>query len=375
MLGFPKNVLASSDPEEPFKYSVVLKGKAFEAEAKRLEVYKPLGDIEDYPNTPGFKDVWIGVPKVDALSTDIMGLDLLISNFDSTSFQLPWYDPKKSSYPAFIRQPEGEITGACVLLHGADNISDIDFRIANELAKKGKLTIIPFLFCGSGKASVSGDQTAIPLEQSVVAAYRMLHFVKSHPDMAGKCVDLIGRSRGAMIADLCARQFYQQKVSPDLQFDRFVMIDGFVLRNEEEPKYTNKPMLFMHGRLDTWTPLPFVERHVRILRDAEYPATLEIFDGFHAFLEDTSIESKGVQTFKNCTFIDRGRVGFTPLVFNPDSNTLMESSDLLGWDKFSEFLMKNVVAEEKVLVGGGGEHTERGLKMLEDFLTTPLSAA
>ena len=35
MLGFPKNVLASSDPEGPFKYSVVLKGEAFEAECGR----------------------------------------------------------------------------------------------------------------------------------------------------------------------------------------------------------------------------------------------------------------------------------------------------------------------------------------------------
>lgn len=33
--------------------------------------------------------------------------------------------------------------------------------------------------------------------------------------------------------------------------------------------------------------------------------------------------------------------------------------------------MENMVAKEEVLVGASGEHTERGLGMIEDFLATP----
>lgn len=384
---FAADAEASGEPDPcdggAHEYNITHNGLTYEVNYHRLEVYKPetISAMKDLPLDPGFKNVYIGVPKLEAKATDLSELDVLIERFDHLSFELPWYDSKKLGHSVLIRQPEGEMTGACVLLHGSNNVGGVDFTIANRLAKTGKLVLIPYLFGAHGISKVSQDQTAIPLEQSVIATYRILRFLKSHPDMADKKVSLIGSSRGAMVADLCARKFYQHHISPDLQFDQFIMIDGFILRNEEKPVYTGAPMLFMHGNLDTWTPLPFVERHVRILREAGYPVTLEIFEGgHHAFLEEATeerntIKEKEVQTFKDCTFIDRKEKGFTPLVFDADSNTLIESDALLGWDAFPKFLMENMVASEKVLVGASGEHTERGLQMIEDFLATATVSA
>lgn len=351
-------------------------GESYLIKSACVEVFDSIKveGVPEHPCYPGIKSMYIGVPKIDATALEIDKLDDIVSSFDPSTFLLPWHNRTKTGYPTFIALPKGEITGGCVLLHGADNVGDIDFVIAKRLAEAGNFVVIPFLFSSHGISKVAQDQTAIPLEQSVVAAYRMLHFVKSHPDMADKKVSLIGRSRGAMVADLCARKFYQEHISPDLQFNQFIMIDGFILRNEEKPAYTSAPMLFMHGRLDTWTPLPFVERHVRVLKEAGYPVTLEIFeDGHHAFLEEatekgSTLKEKEVQTFKNCTFIDRKEKGFTPLVFDADSNTLIESDALLGWDAFPTFLRDNMVASEKVLAGANGEYTELGLRMMEEFL-------
>ncbi|MBY0462118.1 MAG: dienelactone hydrolase family protein [Alphaproteobacteria bacterium] len=335
-----------------------------------------ISEFEDHPLFPGFKDLTVGVPKLEATATEIAKLDSLIETFDPATFSLPWYDKNKVGYPVLLRLPDGPVTGSAVLLHGADGVADIDFIIANKLSSSGKAVAIPILFGAHGvtKGGVAKNQMAIPLEQTVIAAYRFLHFLKSHPDMADKEVSLLGRSRSAMVADLCARTFYQRHISPTLQFNRFIMIDGFVLRNEVDPSYTGAPMLFMHGALDNWTPLSFVKRHVDVLKAKGYPVALEVFEGgHHAFLEPASPEGKGtiekeVQTFNNCTFIDNGPAGFTPLIYDPTAEILTSGSQKT-WDEFIPFIMANMVENDKIMVGASGEHTEKGLSMIEAFLS------
>jgi dienelactone hydrolase len=296
---------------------------------------------------------WESIPPLDAPA-----LDGYINNFDPSRLN----EGKREKvivddfiYVNLVRIPpqDVKIKGGCVILHGSQGIKGTEINLAESLAANGVMSLIPSLFPHSVE-STTEDQLILPLEQSVLSAYRGLNLLRSHEALEDPAMPifLIGESRGGVVADMCGRSFYKNRLSPNDSFNKVVVVDGFQVRREETPEYVSIPMLYLHGESDEWTPLAFVDQHVQKLRSCGYSVELDVYKGAnHGFLAAVPDEEERgkVQLFTDCTVVDCGEKGFKPVYYSLSDKKLIEGG-LTSWEHYPNFFTENI--KEKLVTLG-----------------------
>ena len=263
-------------------------------------------------------------PKVSGKASGVVSLRSFIRNFEpeqlaASTFE--WYNPGIACYPAYLMFPSSNIKGGIVWLHGSGFDQQRLSDKFSSFVDRGYVVLCPNLFATFYTSSTVAQQLDIPLENSILAAYRALQLLKSCRDLKDKPIILMGESRGGTVTDLCARSFYQRNISPNLEFDGFVIIDGFSPLSGNSVEYTTKPMLLLHGRQDTWTPLAHIKSHKE--RTMPEQTKLVTFNCGHGVLATEDEKTKGVQTLKQCTVVeDDSQKGFYPLVYNEEAQEI-----------------------------------------------------
>jgi hypothetical protein len=180
----------------------------------------------------------------------------------------------------------------------------------------------------------------VPLEDSILAAYRALHLLNTRTALRGKPICLIGEGRGGTVAELCARSFYQNSLSPSLGFSKIVIIDAFPLILGPTP-YNTSPILLVHGDQDTLAPLVHIQKLRGFMPAATRLVTLRCN---HGVLSQQTIRRHRMRAFTNCAVEERDG-GFLPLCYPPPKmlheSSLCSLTRLLPWGYLQQALEKS----------------------------------
>ncbi|RZI47112.1 hypothetical protein [Candidatus Finniella inopinata] len=153
------------------------------------------------------------VPK-DILSTDIPRLRDYVRGFSPDQWtnadSIPWYDSKGACYKSYLMTPpeRASIKGGIVWLHGSSGPEPSTISKCRHFVEKGYVVLLPNLFPSFGVTSTATDQLKIPLENSILAAYRALHLLKSSPYLGGKPIALMGESLLICVQDIFIKFTY-----------------------------------------------------------------------------------------------------------------------------------------------------------------------
>ncbi|MDJ0740786.1 MAG: dienelactone hydrolase family protein [Gammaproteobacteria bacterium] len=155
---------------------------------------------------------------------------------------------------ARLSLPDGEGPfPAVVLLHGSLGYSALQRRYADALNEHGYVVLAVDSFSARDVVDVVGRQQAVSIESMVADSYAALRLLRSHPQVAGNAIALLGWSKGGTAAIAAGRTAYRERLSSD--GDRFSAIGAvypWCGARERVMRRDDVPVLLVLAGADDW---------------------------------------------------------------------------------------------------------------------------
>jgi dienelactone hydrolase len=221
-------------------------------------------------------------------------------------------DGKPATVTAELRIAQGSgRLPVVVLMHGSGGMSpgiDSWSRMFNAM---GVSTLAMDGFTGRGITSVSTDQSQPGRLNFILDLYGALAMLAKHPRVDPKRIVLMGFSRGGQAALFASEQrFHRLWNKSGADFAAYIpLYPDCSTTYLDDTAVVAKPIRIFHGIADDYNPMPSCKRFVERLKAAgrdvvltEYP---EAHHGFDTPLGDGPVVSKGAQTVRNCSIVEK----------------------------------------------------------------------
>ena len=258
-----------------------------------------------------------GVPA-PVLSAEVSG------KIDFASFDAPppgyWYAIYDGSYrrhpveihgTLILPDTTGGLVPAIVMLHDSGGLSEAhEFAWADHLRGLGIAVFVVDSFAGRGVTNTIRDQSQVTGQSMIIDAYRALALLARHPAIDQSRIGLMGYSKGGFATYLAAWQFFDSRLSEnDLHFAAYIPVYGDCVFQQDTPRLTGGPMLFLTGERDDWTPAASCRRAVEAAIAAGFAVEMLTYPGGHSFDNPGSMSRTiaGAQNWADCKFfVDYG---------------------------------------------------------------------
>lgn len=236
-----------------------------------------------------------------------------------TSFDAPppgyWYAIYDGSYRRHKASIHGDLllpagadgpVSAVIMLHDSGWISAAhEFAWAEHLHGLGMAVFVVDSFTGRGVTNTVRDQSQVTGQSMIIDAYRALALLARHPAIDSTRIALMGFSKGGFATYLAAWQYFDSRLSEDgSHFAAFLPVYGDCVFQQDEPRLTGAPILFLTGEQDDWTPAASCRRAVDAAVAAGYTAELKTYPGGHSFDNPRAAPQTipGAQNWAECKF-------------------------------------------------------------------------
>ncbi len=205
-----------------------------------------------------------------------------------------------------LHLPNGDGPFAAVVLqHGSGHPRNLKLwwdKVVPGLLDAGIAAFIADSYSGRGISGTSGDQRVLSKAARVVDALMALKALAAHPKIDGARVGVTGYSFGGIVSiETADRRTVEAVLGPKLKFAAHLPIYPSCGSHREKIDMTGRPMLFLAGRDDDYTPAEFCEEYLPKLQAAGVPATLKVYpDAGHGFVKVQNRYLENAATFNDC---------------------------------------------------------------------------
>ena len=205
-----------------------------------------------------------------------------------------------------LHLPEGDGPfPAVVLQHGSGHPRYLDpwyDKVVPALREAGIAAFIANSYGGRGISGTAGDQRQLSKAARIVDALMALKALAAHPKIDGDRVGVTGYSFGGIVSiETADRRTVEAVLGPDLKFAAHLPVYPSCGSHREKIDMTGRPMLFLVGRQDDYTPAEFCEDYLPKLQAAGVPATLKVYnDAGHGFVKVQDRYLENAATFNDC---------------------------------------------------------------------------
>jgi dienelactone hydrolase len=158
-------------------------------------------------------------------------------------------------------------------------------RYAKTLASNGIAALVVDSFGSRDVKSTIGKQSIVSAQSMTLDAFAALSFLAAHPRIDAERIAIIGWSKGGVVADLTAREWYRHRIVDDERhFAAHVAFYPWCGDQESKIELTGAPVLYLVGGRDDWSGVqPCVDYADRMV-DAGYDARIVVYEeALHAF--------------------------------------------------------------------------------------------
>ena len=209
-----------------------------------------------------------------------------------------------------IAQGSGRLP-VVVMMHGSGGMSPALDTWARQFNAMGVSTLAMDGFTGRGITAVSTDQSQLGRLNFILDLYGALAMLAKHPRVDPQRSALMGFSRGGQAALFASEQrFHTLWNKSGAEFAAYIpFYPDCSTTYIDDTAVVAKPIRIFHGIADDYNPVApcrgFVERLKAAGRDVvltEYP---DAHHGFDSPLGDGPVVSKGAQTVRNCSIVEK----------------------------------------------------------------------
>lgn len=204
--------------------------------------------------------------------------------------------------------PDGDGPFPVVILqHGSSHPNGMQpwwDRVIPELNNAGIGVFIANSYDGRGIGDTVEDQRQLSKAARIVDALMALKVLSEHPKIDGSKIGISGYSFGGIVAfETANRRFVEEVLGDSLKFASHLPVYPSCGGQHEIIDMTGKPMLFLVGRDDNYTPAEFCEEYIIKLQAAGVPATIKVYlDAGHGFTSVVDQRLKRAATFNDCGY-------------------------------------------------------------------------
>ena len=186
----------------------------------------------------------------------------------------------------FLPKSEQKIP-AVIMLHGSGGIYDALIDFWPKRLNEANIAVFSIdMFGPRGVKSTGADQSLVPFAADVVDAFSALKLLSTHPRIDTSRITVMGFSRGAVAAlrSLSVKINQYQAIDRGGEFNAAILVYAGGCVGGLRPKvnsesFLKKPILFIHGTADDYTPIAPCKDLAERLANAGSPVTFESIPG------------------------------------------------------------------------------------------------